>query len=393
MSINKKNNFFITILIFVSISILGFLSSLQGPSVPYMVIEMKTDYASVGSLLAIGLVGYLLGTVAGGMLTDKFGYKSIFLLAYVLSGLGSVLMTFANSFALIIVFFTIMQFGLGLFQVLCNGLAAVRFTRNTAVMFSFLHLCYGLGSMLGAEYSGRLLAKDYSWTYVFLLSAAISLVMIIYTLFVRIPINTESSGKGHFKLGKIIRDRRLWAWSAVLGGAAFLGLGIVNWMPNYLFKMYSFPIDKASTYLTMFFALYTGGRLFTGFITKKTGYMRFLWVSTALSMLSIAAGLIIKKAGEYLIVLSGIFTAGLFPTIMAALTTEYTKDRNLILGFSIAFGRVIAMGGNYFIGTVSNELGLTWGFAVIPVLACIFASAGFSVLLQKKHNKTHTKSK
>ncbi len=380
---NNSNNIILLVLVFLSIGILGFFSSLHGPMIPFILTETDVDYTAIGLLLAFGTAGYLVGTLTGGLLADKLGYKIVFICAYLLTGISAISMKFGNTFILIVLIFFIMQFGLGLFQATCNGLTAISFVNNKAIIFSLLHMFYGIGSMGGVQFSGQLLSKRISWPTVYFWAASLCLIMMVFLLFIKIPLIEIKKNNGQNRLRKIIRDKRLWSWSVFLGGATLLGMGMVNWLPNYLQEIYSFPVNKAAAYLTVFFALYTGSRLFTGFFAEKIGHLKFVYVSMTLSVLTIIIGLSAGMIGPFFMIASGVFIAGLFPTVIVTLTDEYNHDIGIVIGFSIAVARIVAMFGNYIIGIVSQEIGPAMGFAVLPILAFVITAAASIILLNK----------
>lgn len=381
---NRHNNIALTILIMLSIGTLGFMWNIQGPAVPFIKKSLGVDYAAIGLLLAVGSFGYLGGTLLGGLLVDKFGHKATLMAAFVLSGLSAVCMIYGNKFWLVALLFFVLQIGFGFFEASCNGIAAIIFTRNTVVMFSLLHMAFGMGAMGGTQFAGRLLSDGVSWSKVYLLSAVISVIMIIYLSLVRIPKAQHATSGGIKKLGSLLKDKRLLAWCVVLGGALLLEIGIANWLPNYFQEIYNMTADKAATRLTLFFACFTVGRLVSGFAAQKIGLTKFIWISMLIALAAIAVGLFTGNVGIYLIVISGLFSAGLFPTVMVVLTNEYTSHMGKIFGISIAVAGILSMLSNYIIGFVSNVIGLQMGIMTIPII--VFACTVIAFMLSKKKN-------
>ncbi len=377
----KFNTKALGILVFLSIGTLGFMWNLQGPAVPFIMKDLKINYTAIGILLAIGATGYLSGTLIGGLIADKFGNKTTLMSALVLSGLGASAIILGETYILVIILFFIMQFGFGLFEASCNSITAVVFTRNTAVMFNILHMSFGIGAMGGTQFSGQMLAQGVSWKMIYLFSAIVCVTMIIYLAFIKVPNEKHVSAGGLKNLHKLLKSKRLWAWSVVLGGAMLLEIGIANWLSNYLQTVFFIPVNKAATYLTIFFAFFTGGRLITGFLAQKIGYRKFIWISMSLAVALVITGLILGHIGIYLIISSGLLSAGLFPTVMAALTDEYKKNIGIVFGFSIAFAGVVSMCSNYLVGFISNFAGPAIGFLVMPIMS--FGTAILAFMLAK----------
>ena len=69
----------------------------------YVTDHFGVGIIEVGFLFSIFSVGNLVGGMAGGALTDKYGRRAIILFALVVSGLGSILMGLVNE---LIIFFT-----------------------------------------------------------------------------------------------------------------------------------------------------------------------------------------------------------------------------------------------------------------------------------------------
>jgi len=69
--------------------------------------------------------------------------------------------------------------GLGIFETSGNLLAGEVFTKNTAVMLNFMHLFYGLGSVIGPKFAGFYLISGHTWKQYYLYA---SFICIIFTM-------------------------------------------------------------------------------------------------------------------------------------------------------------------------------------------------------------------
>ena len=73
---------------FFTFFVFGFTDNLKGPTLPSMLAELNISYGTGGNIFFGEYLGFLIATLITGILADRFGLKSVILLAGVLLGVG-----------------------------------------------------------------------------------------------------------------------------------------------------------------------------------------------------------------------------------------------------------------------------------------------------------------
>ncbi|RLD81944.1 MAG: MFS transporter [Bacteroidetes bacterium] len=155
--------------------------------------------------------GLLMGTVVGilyvlptitGAIADKFGYKRILILAYLILGSGYLLMSTVTSYTSMFLAFLYLAVGAGLFKPVISATITKTTTEKTAsIGFGIFYMIVNIGAFIGPVVASKLREDD--WKYAFWMSSAAILVNLILVIFFYKEPERE---KVKEPLGKTIRD-------------------------------------------------------------------------------------------------------------------------------------------------------------------------------------------
>ncbi|MEN8225286.1 MAG: MFS transporter [Bacteroidota bacterium] len=140
--------------------------------------------------------GLLMGTVVGilyvlptitGAIADKFGYKRILIIAYLILGSGYLLMSYASSYASMFLAFLYVGLGAGLFKPVISATITKTTTDKTAsIGFGIFYMIVNIGAFVGPVVASKL--RELDWKYAFWMSsAAILLNLILLLIFYKEP--------------------------------------------------------------------------------------------------------------------------------------------------------------------------------------------------------------
>ncbi len=146
--------------------------------------------------------GYLMGTVVGilyilptitGAIADKFGYKRILILSYLILASGYFLMGFARSYAGMFIIFLYVALGAGLFKpVISATIARTTNKSNATVGFGIFYMIVNIGAFLGPVTAAKMRILD--WQYAFTISSvAILINLLLVLLFYKEPAREKSN--------------------------------------------------------------------------------------------------------------------------------------------------------------------------------------------------------
>jgi dipeptide/tripeptide permease len=140
--------------------------------------------------------GLLMGTVVGilyvlptitGAIADKFGYKRILVIAYLILGTGYLLMGSVTGYASMFLAFLYLAVGAGLFKPVISATITRTTTEKTAsIGFGIFYMIVNIGAFVGPVVASKL--REIDWQYAFWMSsAAIMLNLLLVLIFYREP--------------------------------------------------------------------------------------------------------------------------------------------------------------------------------------------------------------
>ncbi|MFC2098026.1 MFS transporter, partial [Bacteroidota bacterium] len=195
--------------------------------------------AEKGALVAtVVSILYFLPVITGAI-ADKFGYKKVLIIAYIIMASGYFLMGQVTSYAAIFAVFMWIAIGAGLFKpVISATIGKTTNNKTSSIGFGIFYQVVNIGGFVGPYIASSLRALD--WSYAFLMSSAWIIVNIFIVIFIfkepERKKNTESLGKSILTV-----LRNIWTSVSDIKLAVFLIIIIGFWtVYNQLF--YSLPV-------------------------------------------------------------------------------------------------------------------------------------------------------
>lgn len=348
----------------------GIVMLLAGALLPAMMETFGIREGSAGLLLGAGSIGFILGPMLSGLLSDKAGVRSAFIVGFGGEVAGLVFMGLAPTFAVAVVAFFLLQLAAGFIETTVNIVPALVGNGNSGSLMNLVHMFFSVGAFISPLFAGIVLQTTGSWRPAWLISIIPTAALLIAVLALRFPIVRAQQGAAP-KPGKltVLRDRAI-----VMGAIAMMlyiaaELGASNWITLYLDKQLGFATLAATSGLSV---LWVG--LFVGrFINSRLAHARasgeLVWWS---GLLGLATGLLLLTATTPVMAYVWLFglglaMSGIYPNIMAELNGRNPERTGLITGFlaqSAGIGSAIAQPT---IGVVGERFGLTVGFSLVAI--------------------------
>lgn len=370
---------------FLAFFVFGFTDNLKGPTLPAMLAELNFDYGTGGNILFGEYLGFLIATLITGILADRFGLKSVILLAGLFLGIGVSGYSAFSSASLLFASIFIVGMGLGSLELGPNAIIVSLHQERKGLYLNLMSVLHGLGSLLAPLFAGWLLSRDISWRVVYRWELVLVALFVIVFLFLRFPKAEEKSQMDFRRIPQIaFKGDLVWFYVAIcFYVAAEIGMG--QWLVTYLQDVRGASMNDSTQALSIYFAMIMVGRLIGGFFVQRIGYLRSILFVSAGGILSLAAGLFGPKEASFLLPFTGFFFSIIFPTITAAVSDRHTENGNTILGVLFTFAGVGGMIGPWAIGLGSDLFGLQTGFSFnIPFLLILLISV--FILLKRSTN-------
>ncbi|MFW5979605.1 MAG: MFS transporter [Halanaerobium sp.] len=358
----------LVLLAFMMMIMLGFINNMRGTLIPPIRDFFTVSYSNIGVMLMASTFGFMSATFFGGLAASHFGLKKVIAFGFLAAAFSIFTMSYINSFLYLILLMTFLGIGLGSVEIGANSLGAKIFVEKSGMMMNMLHLFFGVGASIGPRYAGWLLSLDFEWYQIYLTALVLIIILLVYLFFTEFPVEIENNKKDNIAIKEIVRQKKVWLFSAVLGSAVVAEIAIGSWLVNFLHVERAFSTASASTYLSLFFIVFTIGRLVGGYFTEHLGYIKILFIFASATLLLFFCGLLVEaKLGAFFFSAAGFFISIMFPTIMAVIMNEFEKGVSSYMGFIITSASAMNMASNWLIGKINDLFNVFTGFASISI--------------------------
>jgi fucose permease len=347
---------------FLAFFVFGFTDNLKGPTLPAMLTELSFDYGTGGNIFFGEYLGFLIATLITGMLADRFGLKSVILLAGLFLAVGVSGYSAFSSTSLLFTSIFIVGMGLGALELGPNAIIVSLHHERKGLYLNLMSVLHGFGSLLAPLFAGWLLSLSVSWRVIYRWDLVLVALFVIVFLFLRFPKAEEKSQIDFRRIPQVAFKGDLpWFYTAIcFYVAAEIGMG--QWLATFLQDIRNASVADSSQALSLFFGMVMVGRFIGGFFVQKVGYLRSILFVSVGGILCIVLGLFVPET-SFLLPLTGFFFSIIFPTITAAVSDHHTENANTILGVLFTFAGVGGMIGPWLIGLGSDLFGLQAGFS------------------------------
>jgi fucose permease len=355
-----------------------------GSIIPTLLDEFQLSLRAASAFHYAPMIAIAVGALALGFLADKIGRKRTIVIGLALYGLSSLLFAFGSGFGFFVVLLAAGGIGISVFKI--GALALIgdvaRSTREHTTFMNTVEGFFAVGAIVGPAIVATLLAAGLSWKYLYVIAAAICVVLVAAAALARYPVTVlaEPAGTSLGDALRKMRDAHALGFSALIMLYVAVEVAIYVWMPTYL-QSYTGAASWLAAYaLTVFFVLRAAGRFLGAWFLRKLSWSTVL-AAFAAAILACFAGSLYggPDRAVYLLPLSGLFMSVLYPTLNSKGISCFPRsEHGAVAGVILFFTAVAAAVGPLAMGAISDALGdIKYGF----VLATGFAALLFVGLL------------
>lgn len=380
---DKKLNLTTNVIIFIIMASIAIIDNTKGIFIPVFRETFNASNTSMGVLLTVCSLGYIIFTYVGGLLCEKLSQKKVIYIGLVSIIASTLLVSISNVYILLLIGMFFANMGIAFVMIALNTLIPVLFIAYQAIMMNIAHCCYGFGSTIGQFSIGRVLGNGISWRYVYLGIGALFSLVLILVIKINLPKVNTSEEKG-LSLAAVFKKKYVYLYAIALGTYIFAEMGISNWLVNYLMTTYNIAASKGATVLATFFFLLTVGRLLGGFIAEKVGYLQSVIGALSIAIILLFLGLIFGRKLIILLCISGLFFSIAYPTVVATISKVFKKNSAYISGVVLTIASTISMILNFIVGRLNDVIGTERAFYLIPVSLVISVSFILFIYIGKR---------
>lgn len=386
---NKKSRIISTILIYLVMVIMAVTEGL----INIFTVPLKNGFGINDTMLSImfmcGSICYLICNYIGGMVCDKIGQKKLFLIGLIGAAITNIIQGIAPNFIVFIIAFAMIQGFLGIMAIAANTIIPILWITGQAIAMNLTHFAYGVGLSASQKLSGILITDGISWRTIYMGSAALTFIIFVCFMFVKLPRAEETENVDRIPLKTVLQDKLIWVFFLGLGFYVVAEQGTGRWLPTFIKTNYSsFTDSKIASYVSLFFLLFTIGRLVGGFIVEKIGSQVAIKAFSFIGGVLFIIGLLSGENGLYIVSVSGFFFSIMFPTVVVVLSNTFKNSTAYITGVVISFANIINTIMNLAIGTASDAIGISKAVFIMPI-SMLIAFVLFCIaskIIKKRYN-------
>lgn len=364
-------------LVFGMFAMFAMTTDSVGTVIPEVIREFELGLTAGGSFQYATMSGIAIAAIGLGFLADRIGRKATILIGLVMFAISSALFAAGHDFLFFVALLFVSGLGIGIFK--SGALALIgdlsRSTREHARTMNLIEGFFGVGAIIGPAIVAYLLQTGASWKWVYLVGAAMCLMLIVGSAMARFP-RTTATRQDPVQATAAIR---LASDSTALffGTALMLYVGaeaaIYVWAPTYL-AGYSGPwLSLAAYAVSIFFVLRAVGRFLGVWLLAHFEWTTVLLTcSGAMALLFWIAVFGGREIAIFALPATGLFMSVLYPTINSTGISCFEKGRHgSVAGLLLFFTCVSAVLAPLAMGAVGDWLGDS-KYSV--VLGAVFAS-------------------
>ncbi|MGN0665901.1 MAG: MFS transporter [Huintestinicola sp.] len=364
---------FLLVLIYIAFISLGLPDSLLGSGWPVMYGDLNVPISYMGIVSMTISGGTIVSSLFSYKVTSKLGTRAVVVCSVFLTAFALLGFSFANSFAMLLVFAVPYGLGGGAIDAALNNYVALHYTSRH---MSWLHCFWGVGTIVSPfVMSYSLTHADWNSGYrtIAFIQMGIGLLLLV-----TLPVWKKADHKDNDQTSKSIGLLE----ALKIKGVPYLLLGFfaycaaeataMNWASSYMAEVKGIPAELAAKYGSLFFIGITSGRFLSGFIMNKLGDRKMIILGTCfltagiLSLLIPSTASVIPLIGFVVI---GFGCAPVYPCIIHSTPDNFgAENSGAIIGIQMASAYV----GSTFMPPLFGILGNHISFAILPVYLLLF---------------------
>lgn len=357
----------------------GLNDTATGANLPSFQDHYRLSYETVSLVFLAGLGGYLVSCMLNSVLQNMIGTRNVLLMAGILYGGGSLLISFAPPFPIVMVGLCLMGFGGGFYEA-CLTSVISHFENNR--FMNILYAFFGLGALVSPFIIGALAKAGLAWRlyywFPFSLAAVVTVCQFMLFKHYATPSDHEEASEHKSVREKFkMAGRMPITWIGII--LAILSFAIANvlsnWLTSYLIDVKGSGPGISRYQLSMLWAGLTVGRAFfslpfihihervgnTLLLAPMCGAVGLLWAvnSTASNWIAVAA--------------TGFFLGPNTPAILSIISNRVPPSlKGIILSVTLGLGLVGSTLGPLLFGIVAGKV--SPGLRLLPPVVIALAS-------------------
>lgn len=295
---HQRRQVFLVALAFIAFISLGLPDGLLGVAWPYMRADFSQPLDAMGLILVALTSGYLVSSFFSGAVVRRIGIGLLLSVSVAATATALIGYTLAPAWWLVIVASSLLGAGAGAIDAGLNNYVAANHSDG---LMQWLHASFGVGVTIGPLIMTGGLGLTDTWRTGYLLVGGAQLLLAIaFLLTARLweskkPLPSAAQSEQPAPKPKRVADAPLkatWghrnAWLSLMLFFIYSGLELTVglWAFSLLTESRGLPRDQAALWVSLYWGMFTVGRVVAGVFAGRLGVDRVILFSLALAMLS-----------------------------------------------------------------------------------------------------------
>ncbi len=375
--IEDPRTILIAFLMFVG---LGLSAGLLGVAWPYMQNEFNLALDAVSALFVVQTITYTLASFIIGRIMARLGSGMSLVGGALILALSMFAIANAATWVLVVVSGLIAGFGSGIIDA---GLNLYVTTYHSAREMNWLHASFGVGITLGPLLM-TYCALQLKWQIGYAITGAVLVVILALLIVTRHLWRNEGfrrADKSPVRRASFSQSLRLPVlWFSMITFLAYVAMeiGIGQWAYTLLTQSRGIAPEVAGPWVSVYWGVFTGGRILFGFIANRFDATRLLrgCLLGAVVGTFLFAWNPMPTIGSIGLIIVGFAEAPIFAMLMTTtpqrVGLEHAENGVSLQMASVGLGSAILPG---LIGTIGRNFGLetmTATFTAVAIIAFVF---------------------
>lgn len=365
----------------------GIILLLVGPMVPNLMETFQIGESLAGLLLGLGSVGFILGPIFAGMVSDRINVRAALLIGLAVELGVLVFFGVAQAFIAAAIANLLLHFGGSFVETGVNIMPTlVESKRSPHGLMNLVHMFFSVGAFLGPLLIGFYIEATGEWRPIMFFTLIPTGLLFLFTLQSRFPRRTS----GKTNSSSLLRELAPVAvMPHVLFGALTLLLyvgaevGISSWVVYYLQRELLLSPALSGAGLSVLWIFVLIGRYLNSELGNRFSSRSLVMISGVSGAASIVVLVLVQSptAAYLALAWTGLSFAGIFPHVMGELNNKLPGRAGTVTAVMAVGASSGAALFQWLVGFVAEQLSVRIAF-LIPALLQLLLVGSFLLALK-----------
>ena len=348
---------------------LGVALTVLGPGLEAIREDFALEYTGAGLAFATIGVGYTVGSLGGGAVSDRSGTRHSIIAGTAIAGIGMAVAGLAAALPIFLAGLVVASIGWGLAEVAVTTLIAHGHDETSARDLNLAQLGFAVGAIAAPAIVGASLAANWGWRPPVVLGGLLAASVAVAFTQIHVPALRDRVTEFQKVIQAAVAPVLLLVGLGAAAGVAFEA-GLAGFFAPFLEREFGLDRPAAATLLTIFWGGGFVGRLLGAWLSTHFELPTILIWSAAASALMAVLAVLGSSAWMATVGLglAGVASGTIIPSLLVLAVRHYPSDPGVMVGAVIAMAGVGGIAGSLGVGGAADAWSIRGGLLVIPIV-------------------------